>query len=247
MASVRAQLEHVSRAALAGELAASIAHEVRQPIGAIVNNAEAGRRHLAQYLQRPADLEQLFTDIVADGMRASEVVQGLRGFLQPRGPEAGPIDLSALVRDLLPVVRRELENNQVRVELSLADRLPPVEGLRVQLGQIVVNLVINACEALATVEGERRVTIATAARDRHVELTVCDNGPGLAAGVAAQLFEPFVTTKPGGLGVGLAICRSIAERHGGRLTVASPPAGGVCMTLTLPAAMHTAGPSEAPS
>ena len=121
MASVRAQLEHVSRAALAGELAASIAHEVRQPIGAIVNNAEAGRRHLAQYLQHPADLEQLFTDIVADGMRASEVVQGLRGFLQPRGPEAGPIDLSALVRDLLLVVRRELENNQVRVELSLAD------------------------------------------------------------------------------------------------------------------------------
>ena len=247
MASVRAQLEHVSRAALAGELAASIAHEVRQPIGAIVNNAEAGRRHLAQYLQHPADLEQLFTDIVADGMRASEVVQGLRGFLQPRGPEAGPIDVSALVRDLLPVVRRELENNQVRVELSLADRLPPVEGLRVQLGQVVVNLVINACEALATVEGDRRVTIATATRDRHVELTVCDNGPGLAAGVAAQLFEPFVTTKPGGLGVGLAICRSIAERHGGRLTVDSPPAGGVCMTLTLPVAMHAAGPSEAPS
>lgn len=236
IASVRAQLEHVSRAALAGELAASLAHEVGQPIGAIVNNAEAGKRHLAQYLRHPEDLEQIFGDIVADGMRAAEVVKGLRGFLQSRGPEAGPIDLSALVREMLPLVRRELQDNRVEIELALSEDLPPVEGFRVQLGQIVVNLVINACEALGQVTGDRRITISTRAKDGHVTLVVCDNGPGLAPDVAARVFEPFVTTKPEGLGVGLAICRSIAERHGGHLRADAVTGGGLGMTLTLPAA-----------
>jgi signal transduction histidine kinase len=241
VAEVRAQLEHVSRAALAGELAASLAHEVRQPIGAIVNNAEAGRRHLAQYLQRPGDLEQLFGDIVDDGLRASEVVQGLRAFLRPVGDEPVPVDLSALVREMLPLVRRELQDHRVAVELSLGDALPPVDGFRVQLGQVVVNLVVNACEALAEKDGERRVAIETVARDGRVELSVRDNGPGLAPAVAARVFEPFVTTKPDGLGVGLAISRSIAERHGGHLSAEAAPEGGTRMVLTLP----SAGPREA--
>jgi signal transduction histidine kinase len=234
VASLRAQLEHVSRAALAGELATSLAHEVRQPLGAIVNNAEALRRNLARYLQRPAELEQVLGDIVADAMRASEVVQGLRGFLGSAGPEATAVDLSALVREMLPLVRRELQDNRVAVELDLAEGLPPVEGLRVQLGQVVVNLQVNASEALAGVGGERRLAIRTAERDGSVELAVTDSGPGPGAEVAARLFEPFVTTKPEGLGVGLAICRSIAERHGGRLSADAPPGSGFRMTLTLP-------------
>jgi signal transduction histidine kinase len=236
VASLRIQLEHVSRVALAGELAASLAHEVRQPIGAIVNNAEAGRRNLARYLEKPAELEQILQDIVADGLRASEVVQGLRGFLGAAGPEATAVDLSSLVREMIPLVRRELEDDRVEVELALAEPLPAVEGLRVQLGQVIVNLLLNACEALAKRDGERRVTISTAASGGRVELAVGDNGPGLDPEVADRVFEPFVTTKPGGLGVGLAICRSIAERHGGHLTADSPPGGGVRMTLTLPAA-----------
>jgi signal transduction histidine kinase/streptogramin lyase len=243
MASLREQLDHVSRAALAGELAASLAHEVGQPIGAIVNNAEAGKRHLSQYLRRPEDLKHIFDDIVADGMRASQVVQGLRGFLQSRGPEAGAIDLSALVREMLPLVRRELQNNRVELELALAEPLPPVEGLRVQLGQIVVNLVVNACEALAHEEGDRRITISTMARDRQVALVVRDNGPGLPADVAARVFEPFVTTKAEGLGVGLAICRSIAERHGGHLRADAVAGGGLEVTLTLPATSEAASES----
>jgi len=234
-ASLRAQLEHVSRAALAGELAASLTHEVRQPIGAIVNNAEAGRRNLGQYLQRPADLEQVLEDIVADGRRASEVVQGLRGFLTPVNAAEEALDLSEVVREMLPLVRRELEENGVEIVLELADDLPRVDGLPVQVGQVVVNLMMNACEALATKEGERRIGVATAARDGRVELVVWDNGPGLSPQVGARVFEPFVTTKPGGLGVGLAICRSIAERHGGHLRAYSPAGGGARLTLTLPA------------
>jgi C4-dicarboxylate-specific signal transduction histidine kinase len=150
--------------------------------------------------------------------------------------QAAAIDLSALVREMLPIVRRELQDNRVQVELALAGALPPVEGLRVQLGQVVVNLVVNACEALAGQEGDRRITISTAERDGRVELAVSDNGPGLSGAVADRVFEPFVTTKPEGLGVGLAICRTIAERHGGRLSADAPPQGGVRMTLQLPAA-----------
>jgi C4-dicarboxylate-specific signal transduction histidine kinase len=236
LASLRAQLERVSRVALAGELATSLAHEVRQPIGAIVNNAEAVRRDLARYAQRPEELEQVVGDIVADALRASEVVAGLRGFLGTGGPSAVAVDLSAVVREMLPLVRRELEDNRVAVALDLAERLPPVEGQRVQLGQVVVNLVVNACEALAGVPGERRVVVSTAEQDGRVHLVVADNGPGLAAEVAGRLFEPLVTTKPEGLGVGLAICRTIAERHGGHLTAQSPPEGGLRMILTLPPA-----------
>lgn len=240
VADLRSQLEHVSRAALAGELAASLAHEVRQPIGSMVNNAESGRRHLAQYLQRPADLEAIFRDIVADGLRASEIVKGLRTFLRRTDADVADVDLSSLVREMLPLVRRELQDHNVTLELDLAERLPPVQGTRVQLGQIVVNLVMNACEALAGTPGERRVTVATRARGDRVELEVGDNGPGPSASVASRLFEPFVTTKPEGLGMGLAVCRSIAESHGGRLIPDGPSTGGFRMTLSLPAAGATA-------
>jgi signal transduction histidine kinase len=235
MDAMRAQVEHVSRAALAGELSTSLAHEVRQPVAAIVNNAEAGRRNLAHYLQHPSELREIFDDIVTAAMRVSQVLQDLRGFLGSSQPAAAAIDLSALVREMLPLVRRELQGNRVDVELELDAVLPRVEGSRVQLGQLVVNLLVNACEALGERDGERRIVIGTAARNGRVELAVRDNGPGLPASVAARLFEPFVTTKPEGLGMGLAVCRSIAERHGGHLRADTAPEGGLCMTVTLPA------------
>ena len=136
---------------------------------------------------------------------------------------------------MLPLLRRELEDNHVEVDLALAEGLPPVEGFRVQLGQVVMNLVMNACEALADIDGDRRIAISTVERDGRVELVVRDCGPGLAVSVAARVFEPFVTTKPEGLGMGLAICRSIAETHGGHLSADTPPDGGLRMTLSLPA------------
>lgn len=238
-AGLRTQLEHVARVALAGELATSLAHEVNQPLTAIVSNAQAARRFLPRYLSQPADLEEILADIATQGLRASEVIQGLRGFLRGGAATPARLDLSALVREMLPLVRRELEENRVQLELALADGLAPVEGIRVQLGQIVVNLVVNACEALAEVDGPRRLSITTRAHEARVELAVRDSGPGISPDVEGRLFQPFVTTKPGGMGMGLAICRSIAENHGGRLSADAPPDGGVRMILALPAVTAT--------
>lgn len=240
MGKLREQLHHVSRVALVGELAASLAHEVRQPIGAMVNNAEAGRRHLSKYLQRPQDIEAIFTDIVGDGLRASEIVAGMRAFLRPHPASTTQVDLSELVREMLPLVRRELRDQRVEVDLALEDGLPGVDGVRVQLGQVVVNLVMNACEALARVDGPRHVTIATWAGDGRVGLSVTDNGSGPAPDVEARMFEAFVTTKPDGLGMGLAICRTIAEAHGGHVTADRPAQGGFRVELSLPAAVAAA-------
>jgi signal transduction histidine kinase/ligand-binding sensor domain-containing protein len=235
VADVRVQLDHVSRVAMAGEMAASLAHEVSQPLSAMVNNAEAGRRLLAQGTPDRGELSELLDDVLADGMRASQVVRSLRAFVRPRRPELGAVDVSAVVREMLPLVERELRDNKVVLDLSLTDPLPPIDGVHVQIGQVVVNLVKNACEALAGVPGERRISVSTAVVADSVQLEVRDNGPGLADEVASRVFDPFVTTKPEGLGMGLAICRAIAEAHGGNLTMA-PATPGLSVMFTVPVA-----------
>ena len=236
IAQMRAGLERMSRTAVAGELAASLAHEVRQPLGAMVTNAEAGRRNLGTYLKTPGELDAVLADIVADGHRASEIISGLRDLVRPLRLELRPVDLSAVVREMLPLLRRDIEEHRVEVTTVLAPDLPRVDARRGQLGQIVVNLVLNACEALEGTAGPRRVEVATRAHGPVVELAVRDNGPGPSAAVTGQLFEPFVSTKPDGLGMGLAICRSIAESHGGRLEARAIPDGGFEVVLVLPAA-----------
>jgi signal transduction histidine kinase len=244
-AALRSQLEHVSRVALAGELATNLAHEVNQPLGAIVNNAETGRRLLAD--DRRDDLDAIFGDIVSDGLRASEVIGSLRGFLRAGSAASSLVDLSSLVEEVLPLLRRELHANEIRVALSLSRSLPPVEGIRVKLQQVVVNLVMNACEALAETPGPRAIHVTTGVRDGCVEIVIEDNGPGMAPDVAARAFDAFVTTKPNGLGMGLAICRSIAESHGGTLSAERSAEGGARMVLRLPPADGGAEPTHPPS
>ncbi len=236
--ALRSQLEHVSRLALAGELTASLAHEVKQPLTAIVANAEAGEQILAAQgdASTQAALRDILHDIVVQGLRASDVVGELRKFLRAGTPDATPLDLSALVREMLPLVRRELAEHDVELSLDLANDLPSVDGRRVQLGQVVVNLLLNASEALSTIDGPRLVTVTTTARDGRVELTVRDNGPGIAPDVAERIFQPFVSTKPKGMGMGLAICRSIAEAHAGRLFAQATSERGATMVLSLPVA-----------
>jgi C4-dicarboxylate-specific signal transduction histidine kinase len=185
----------------------------------------------------------MLQDIVAQGLRASEVITGLREFLRSGTPDDRPIDMSALVREMLPLVRRELEDHRIRVELVLSNDLGMVRGRRVQLGQVVVNLLMNACEAMASQDAPRQVNVTTRQQGDRVDLAVTDSGPGLSPEIADKLFEPFVTTKPEGMGMGLAICRSIADAHRGRLTADAAPGGGLRVTLSLPAdGRHDAEP-----
>jgi signal transduction histidine kinase/ligand-binding sensor domain-containing protein len=232
--ALRGQLEHVSRLALAGELTASLAHEVKQPLQAIVANAEVAEHMVAAGQASGEEFSEVLHDIVAQGIRASEVIGELREFLRPDHSEMGPLDLSQLVREMLPLMRREFEDHDVAVRVDLLAPAPAVEGRRVQLEQVIANLLMNACEALAQVEGARRVTVTTRTSADRVEVVVSDNGPGLQPEIADRLFEPFVSTKPKGMGMGLAISRSIIETHRGRLIAEPAAGGGLTVVMSLP-------------
>ena len=239
-ARLHRELEHVTRMATAGELATSLAHEVNQPLAAIVSNAQAGRRFLHLGEAGRAELEEIFGDIARQGQRASEVIQRLRVFLGKEPPHRDRLDLNEVVRQVLPLVRREIEERRIRLVLDFAD-LPLVTGDRVQLQQVAVNLIQNACEALRDWTGPRRIYLRSRLAGTRAELTVEDSGPGVAPQVAATLFDPFVTTKSGGMGMGLSICRSLVEAHGGALTHEAPAEGGARFRLELPADSATEG------
>ncbi|MBK7875075.1 MAG: GHKL domain-containing protein [Planctomycetes bacterium] len=232
---LREELAHVARVATAGELATSLAHEVNQPLAAIATNAQAGRRFLARDAYAREDLDEILRDISQEAQRASEVIRRLREFLRKHASERKRLDLAQVVSDTLPLVRRELADGRIEVVRDLDADLPAVDADPVQLQQVLVNLIKNACEAMAGQEGARRITLATQRVEGRVELAVRDTGPGLALDVSRRLFEPFVTTKPTGMGLGLAICRSIVEAHGGRLSAEGAPGGGTTFRVELPA------------
>ena len=231
---LREELAHAGRVAIAGELATSLAHEVNQPLAAIVTNAQAGQRYLARDGFSRADLDEILGDIAQQGRRASEVIRRLREFLRKHESLRVHLDVNQVVRDTLPLLRREIEEHGVRTTLELEENLPGVLADAVQLQQVVVNLVKNSCEALTRHPQPRLIEIRTSSYDGRVRMDVCDNGPGLAPQVAARLFQPYVTTKADGMGLGLAICRSIVEAHGGRLAAEPRAQGGMCFQLDLP-------------
>ncbi|MBK7641629.1 MAG: hypothetical protein IPJ19_01045 [Planctomycetes bacterium] len=231
---LREELAHAGRVATAGELASSLAHEVNQPLAAIVTNAQAGRRYLAREPLMREELDEVLGDIAQQGQRASEVIRRLREFLRKHEMQRLPVNLNAVLRDTLPLVRREIEDQGVRTRLELEEGLPAVLADPVQIQQVLVNLVKNACEALSGRPDPREIEIRSRRYDGRVQMDVSDNGPGLAPTVADRLFQPYVTTKTNGMGLGLAICRSIIEAHGGRLGASTRPAGGICFRIDLP-------------
>lgn len=239
-ARLRHELEHVSRIASAGELATSLAHEVNQPLAAIVSNAQAGQRFLHLGESGRAELDGIFADIARQGQRASDVILRLRAFLAKEAPHRDALDLNEVVLQVLPLVRREIGERAIDLVIDFAPDLPQLTGDRVQLQQVVVNLVQNACDAMRSYPSPRRLAIASRAAGSQVELTVSDSGPGVPSSVAAAIFEPFVSTKGGGMGMGLSICRSLVESHGGTLTHESPAEGGARFRVCLPVASAAA-------
>ncbi len=230
------ELARVGRLALMGELATSLAHEVNNPLGAMVTNASAGQRMLAHGELGAQELQELLGDIVADGHRAREVINGIRNMARKTDVSQMPIAIEDIIRDLLRIVRADAVARNVTLAAEVDDKAGVVLGDRVQLLQVLLNLTLNAFEALITTQTVAARVLIRAERggDGRVCIEVCDSGPGLSAERVEQLFEPFFSTKTEGTGMGLAIARTIVEAHGGTLSARNAEDGGAIFSVSLP-------------
>ncbi|CAE6714781.1 Adaptive-response sensory-kinase SasA [Paraburkholderia nemoris] len=234
---VQAELAHANRVATIGQLAASIAHEVKQPIAATVANAGAALLWLRAQPPDMAEVQQALDRIVNDGNRAGDVINRIRELIRKAPPRKERVDINAAIREVIDLTQREAMKSGASVQMQLADGLPFIEGDRVELQQVLLNLVINALEAMSGVsDGVRQLRISTErAESECVLVKVSDSGPGFAPQSAERVFAPFYTTKPTGLGMGLSICRSIIDTHGGRLWASANLPCGAVVQFTVPA------------
>jgi signal transduction histidine kinase len=233
---LRRELTHLSRVETMGALSGALAHELNQPLAAILSNAQAARRFLAM---KPANIDEVreaLEDIMLDDERAGRVIQRLRGMLKRTEAQTQPVDLNDAIRDVLDLARGDLISRGVSVSAELQAGLPPVIGDRVQIQQVLLNLILNGCDAMAGVDREeRRLTVVTGSTDNGgVGFAVVDRGTGIAGAEMEKIFQPFVTTKQNGLGLGLAICQTIIGAHGGRLWCEPRPGPGATFVFTLP-------------
>lgn len=226
----------MSRVSMLGELAGSLAHELNQPLTAIVSSGEAGQRFMKDGRRNDQEVREALEDIVEQGRRAGEIIAGMRSMLKKDPGQMVVQDLNQAVRDVFEMVHSDLVTRRVTPVLRLDPLLPSVKGHGVQLRQVVLNLVINACDAMSEVPaGQRQMTIESkCVTASEVEVLVEDSGPGFPKEMLRNGFEPFRTTKSQGLGLGLAICRSILATHGGRLVAANHSSRGAVVRLTLP-------------
>lgn len=234
----RNELAHLSRLTMLSELSGSLAHELNQPLAAILANAQAAQRFLAKTPPNLAEVRDILGDIIEDDRHAGGVIQGLRLLLKKGEMRRDTLDINDAVHSVLKLVRSDLLNAEVSVRTNLHPQLPRVYGDRVQLQQVLINLVVNASEAMsATPPAQRLLEIrSTEGADGRVDVAVCDSGRGFSDVQMEHLFTPFYSTKEDGLGIGigLAVCRRIIEAHGGELQASNNPAGGACFRFTLP-------------
>lgn len=230
----QADLAHAARLATLGEFSASIAHEVNQPLMAVVTNGEAALRWLDRDPPVLDEVEAGLRRIVSEARRAADIVARTRAFLTKTPMERDTLDVAVLVEESARLVERELARADVDLRLDLAADTPLVRGDRVQLQQILVNLMMNAGQAMATTAAPRVLTVGTTRAGETVEIAVSDTGPGIAESDMPWLFDRFFTTRAGGMGMGLAISRTTAEAHGGSLSVESAPGAGATFRLILP-------------
>jgi C4-dicarboxylate-specific signal transduction histidine kinase len=234
--TLRDEVAHSSRVSTMGQLASSLAHELNQPLAAILRNAEAAEILLEQEPSDIAEIKAIVTDVRLDDLRAVGVIERMRALLKRQPVECTPLSIPELLHDVAALVRSDLLRRQTRLSVELPARLPATRGDRVQLQQVLLNLLINAMDAMTHQAAETRhvVMLARWRQGEPLEVAVADSGPGIAVEDQARLFEPFFSTKPNGMGLGLAISKTIIEAHGGRLWVETRPQGGACFCFTLP-------------
>ncbi|MDL2410372.1 AAA family ATPase [Rhizobium calliandrae] len=239
------ELAHVSRVTTMGVLTSSIAHEVNQPLGAIVINANAALRWLNGQPPNLDEVRETLTRIVRDGHHASEVIAGMRALLKKRATVRERVDLAELIQQVLALVQGELRRHSIALRIELAEDVAPVVGDHVQLQQVILNLVMNGIDAMKDVDWRRELLVTSwPETSGMVSVAVKDVGPGLGPQAMEQIFEPFYTTKAEGLGMGLAICRSIIEAHGGRLWASVNEPRGAVFQFTLPAGRDELTPAK---
>ncbi len=241
---LRANLAHSGRVTVLGQLASSIAHELSQPLGAILRNTEAAELLLKM---RPPDLEELraiITDIHSDDQRASQVIDRLRSLLKHRSLEMEPLEPNDMIAEVLSLLQHNATARRVKLDHFATPGLPAVQGDRIHLQQVLLNLIVNAMDAVAGIPVDRRSIRVTTQRSgvQEIEIRVCDNGPGIPTEFLERLFDPFFTTKANGMGMGLAVSRTIVEAHKGKIRAENRPEGGACFSFTLPAAGRKVAP-----
>jgi signal transduction histidine kinase len=242
-----AVVAHLNRVGAIGEMAGAFAHELNSPLGAVVNNAQAARRFLLAGPERGDEVAACLDDIVGDARRAGEVVRRMRGHLRREDVEPVQVDVSAVIRDAVHLVAMDARDRGVDLTVDVSPGLPTLRGDDVQLVQVVLNLVVNALDAVRDEPRERRrVRVGASPSGHGVEIQVADTGPGIPPAQAQRVFEPFFTTKKVGLGLGLAITRSIVEAHGGTITASPAEGRGSVFRVVLPAA-PAAAPPRAPA
>jgi len=239
---VQTELAHANRVATMGHLTASIAHEINQPIGAAITYANAALNWLGRQSPNLEEVRRALGLIVEADIRAGDVIDRIRALVKKAPARKDRVEINEAILEIVELTRREMVKNAISMHMQLAETLPAVQGDRVQLQQVILNLLINAIDAMSEMsEGPRELLISTQSTELEgVLLAVCDTGPGLAPESADRLFESFYTTKPGGLGMGLSICRSIIEAHQGRLWATANIPRGAVFQFTLPTVSYAA-------
>jgi signal transduction histidine kinase len=233
--AAQTELAHAARVATLGELTASIAHEVNQPLAAIVTSAEAALRWLRRDVPNLEEVATAITRVVAEGRRASEIVTRIRAFLKKKPAQQDLLQIAEVIDEAALLVDHELSKDDIALAIETEPQLPPIRGDRIQIQQVLVNLIVNAGQAMAKQSGSRIVTVrAGRGAAGSLAVTVTDTGPGIVPQDLERLFEPFFSTKHGGMGMGLAICRTTVEGLGGQLSADSTPGSGATFRLTLP-------------
>ena len=239
----RQEMEHLTRAIILGELGSALAHELNQPLAAILANAQAAQRLLKSEAADLGEIREILADIVADDKRAGAVIDRMRRMLSSGDVANEAFDLNAAIREVLDLVEGERKKREVAIEFKPARGRLALWGGRIEIQQVMMNLVLNGMTAVCEhPPGDRRIRIATSRADHTASVTVEDSGPGVPEDIAQRIFEPFVTTKDAGLGMGLAISRRIVEAHGGHIGQASSILGGARFEVSLP--LREAGDNE---